>query len=154
MSDTPAEWRDHREFVWRLEDPRVRRVLINGLGIGMVIKAALHMPHIENVDVVERDERVIKLVAPHYADPRLTVHHDDALTARWAPAVRWDAIWNDIWPSISPDNLPDMARLHKRYARRANWIGSWCRETCRWMREQERKQQAQYDMYAAILHDR
>ena len=41
MSDTPAEWRDHSYFVDRAEG----RVLVAGLGIGMVAAMPIRLPH-------------------------------------------------------------------------------------------------------------
>jgi hypothetical protein len=155
MSDTPAEWRDHRRAVHQIFNPATRRVLINGLGIGMVLKAALACDHVEHVDVVELDERVIRLVGPHYTkDSRVTIHHADAVKMTWDRDTRWDVIWNDIWPLITSENLPDMARLHKRYARRSPWIGSWCREECRRQREVEKREDARREVFANILRRR
>lgn len=139
MSDTPAEWRDHGSAVWRIRKPETKRVLINGLGLGMVLKAALAQPHVEHVDVVEYDERVIKLIGAHYvADPRVTIHHADAYTIKWAPGVRWDVAWHDIWPEIVTTNLPEMTKLHRKYGRRVDWQDSWCRELLQYHRDRER----------------
>jgi predicted methyltransferase len=131
MSDTSAEWHDHLEAVWRIRKPETRRVLINGLGIGMVLRATLACAHIEHVDVVEVDDRVIRLVSPGYDDPRLVIHHDDAYTVKWPASVRWDVVWHDIWPDLCEDNLEGMGKLHRRYGRRAGWQGSWGKELLR-----------------------
>lgn len=128
MSDTDAEWRDHSEAVWRIRKPETKRVLINGLGIGVIVKAALACDHVEHVDVVEIDERVIKLVSPHYDDPRLTIHHADAYTIKWPPNTRWDVAWHDIWADMCEDNLELMAKLHRSYGKRVGWQGSWSKE--------------------------
>src|SRR5262252_4517707 len=72
MSDTDAEKRDHLPAYRAIQLSRAKRVLINGLGLGMVLKAALTFDHVEHVDVVEIDERVINLIGPHYTrDPRV-----------------------------------------------------------------------------------
>lgn len=139
MSDTPAEWYDHLDAVFEIRRPAVRRVLINGLGLGMVLKAALACEHVEHVDVVEFDQRVIDLVGPHYiTDPRVEIHHADAYRIRWAPSVRWDVAWHDIWPEIVTTNLPEMVRLHRKYGRRVGWQGSWCCEQLQCYARQER----------------
>jgi hypothetical protein len=89
MSDTDAEWFDHLEAVYKIRRPVTKRVLINGLGLGMVVKAALEQPHVERVDVVELDERVAKLVGPHYAtDPRFHLHVADAYEIGWPAGTR------------------------------------------------------------------
>lgn len=140
MSDTPAEFRDHSNAVYMIKRPETRRVLINGLGIGMVVKAAVDAPHVEHIDVVELDKRVVDLIGPHYeADPRVTIHHADAYTIDWPKGTRWDVVWNDIWLDLCTDNLDLMAKLHRKYGRRAGWQGSWGKELLRRQRDQERR---------------
>jgi hypothetical protein len=126
MSDTDDEKRDHAEPFWEAQR-RGGRVLIHGLGLGMVVKAVLALPQVEHVDVVEIDPRVVKHVGPHYAGERCTIHLGDALTHQWPAGARWDVVWHDIWPTITGDNLPQMHRLHRRFGRRAGWQGSWAR---------------------------
>lgn len=135
MSDTDAEWRDHLGAVTRIRWG-ARRVLINGLGLGLVVRAALAVPEVEHVDVVEIDADVIKLVGPTYEGPRCTIHHADAYDIQWPRGTRWDVAWHDIWPTINSDNLPAMARLHRRYGRRTTWQGSWSRELVERLRRQ------------------
>jgi hypothetical protein len=128
MSDVDAEKRDHLEPLLMMRHHKARRVLINGLGLGMVVKAALTMDHIEHIDVVERDERVATLIGPHYEKTgRVTVHHADAYAQAklWAPGTRWDVGWSDIWADPSTDDLKDMARLNRSYGRRCDWHGCW-----------------------------
>lgn len=131
MSDTDAEKRDHVGAYWRIKDPTTRRVLINGLGLGMIVQAALSFDHVEHVDVVEIDEGVIKLVGPHYAkDPRVSVIHADAFVqaTRWPRGTRWDVGWSDIWPDMCSDYLPEMTRLRRAYGQRCRWHDCWARE--------------------------
>lgn len=131
MSDTTAERRDHAEAVMYMSSAKAERVLINGLGIGMVLSAALSMDHVKHVDVVEKDERVIKLIGPHYLkDPRVTIHHADAreMFDQWLDNVRWNAVWTDIWPSITPDNLPEMKEFTDFYGPRSDFHGNWSEE--------------------------
>lgn len=128
MSDTDAEKRDHVPAVSRINFLKAKRVVINGLGLGMVLQAALSYEHVEHVDVVEKDQRVIKLVGPHYLeDPRVTIHHADAYeqATSWPRGTRWDVGWSDIWEEISPANQPDMTRLQKYYSRRCQWHRCW-----------------------------
>lgn len=140
MSDTPAEWGDHLPAVRQIRKPETKRVLINGLGIGMVLKAALACGHVEHVDVVEKDPRVVALVGPHYlTDPRLAIHTADAYTVTWPTGTAWDVAWHDIWPDLCTDNLPLMAKLHRRYGRRTNWQGSWARSLLEFHRKREKR---------------
>ncbi len=133
MSDTTAERNDHKEAVAHVQLSKAKRVLINGLGLGMVLQAALSYDHVEHVDVVEKDERVIKLVGPHYRkDRRVSIIHADAFeqTNNWKRGTRWDVAWSDIWPTISDENLDGMDDLHRYYRRRSGWHGMWCRGEC------------------------
>ncbi len=128
MSDVDCERADHLPAVERIADPATRRILINGLGIGMIVKAALAFSHVQQVDIVEIDSRVLTLVGPTYLrDPRVTLYQGDAYAAAgsWPPGTRWDLIWSDIWPDLITDNLPEMQRLQEAYAGRARWHGCW-----------------------------
>jgi hypothetical protein len=141
MSDTTAERDDHKKAVAYIHMGKAERVLVNGLGLGMVLQAALSYDHVKHVDVVESDERVIKLIGPHYTkDPRVHIIHADAYeqATQWKRGTRWDVIWSDIWPSISSDNLDGMDRLHGYYRRRSDWHGMWCRRECLALRRELR----------------
>lgn len=145
MSDTTAERRDHRGPVAHIQLSKAKRVLINGLGLGMVLHAALSYEHVEHVDVVESDERVIKLIGPHYQkDPRVNIIHADAYeqVEEWKnirnPVVRWDVGWSDIWPTIDSSNLPSMDKLHAFYRNRCGWHGMWARHECLQLRRELR----------------
>lgn len=142
MSDTTAERNDHAEPLAYIEaGEEVERVLINGLGLGMVLSGVLSYLHVKHVDVVEADKRVIELVGPHYLkDDRVRIHHADAYeqTANWPRGTRWDVAWSDIWPDISDENIEGMDRLHKFYRPRTVWHGMWARKRCLALRRQRR----------------
>lgn len=124
MSDTPDEIADHLPALHRAEEVG-GRVLVNGLGLGMVVKALLAMDNVEHVDVVEINPQVVELVGPHYACERLTIHQDNAYTIEWPEEARWAVIWSDIWPTICTDNLGGIQRLRTKYAERCDWHGFW-----------------------------
>lgn len=136
MSDTRAEIMEHTPFInklWLLDDMEPS-VLINGLGIGMAVKAA-QVHNASRIDVVEVDEHVIELVGPNFADdPRVTIHHADAYDITWPAGTTWDLAWHDIWPTITEDNLDGMDRLQQKYRRRIQWQASWQRPECLRMR--------------------
>lgn len=141
MSDTTAERNDHKEAVAHIQLDKAETVLINGLGLGMVLAAALTYDHVKLVDVIEADERVIKLIGPHYTtDPRVNIIHADAYEqmGKWKRGTRWDAAWSDIWSEIDADNIPLMDRLHGFYRRRTGWHGMWARGLCLQLRRQGR----------------
>jgi hypothetical protein len=155
MSDLPAEIAGCLPF---LDAARTageqwsQRVLVTGLGLGIVPAWLLHNTGLRRLDVVEIDAGIIELVtrdgaARDYwaADPRLHVHHADALAwpargngcalhDRCPEPPCWTAAWHDIWDTVSPGNLPSMHRLHRRFGRWCDWQMSWERPECEAMR--------------------
>lgn len=130
MSDTAAEISDHLSALWKMQHLG-GRILINGLGLGMVIKGALAMPNIEHVDVVETNSDIIELVGHYYESARCTIHHADAFTKQWPVGTRWSVAWHDIWPEINEDNLPEYIKLKRKYGKRVDWQGCWAEDTIR-----------------------
>lgn len=126
MSDTPAEIEDHLAFI----NLATGSVLINGLGIGMCLKAVLAKKDVTDVTVIEMSPDVIKLVGDHYKDPRLTIINASAFDYKPPKDKEYRAVWHDIWDHITSDNLPEMTRLHRKYANKACWQGSWCKAEC------------------------
>lgn len=141
MSDTPAEIEDHRQVIEQIE-AGAKTVLIHGLGIGMVLQAALQAESVTHVCVVEIDQQVIDLVGPHYHEMAeangkvLFIVQGDARVERKTPPKcadnpdRWDVVWHDIWPTISQDHLSQMALMRSRFAPIARWQGCWAEDEC------------------------
>lgn len=130
MSATPDEMDDHRapyQRAMRLQTDV--RVLVNGLGLGMVLSGLLTLPNVAHVDVVEIDADVVRLGKAAFADElsqgRVWIYQADALEFRPERGVRYDVVWHDIWDAICGDNLVSMRTLKRRYARRAGWQGCW-----------------------------
>ena len=130
MTDLREEWWTQRRAI-REGIERGGRVLITGLGLGLVVESILEHPgtRAEHVTVVERSPDVIRLVEPHLRGRlgrRLTVVEADALT--WEPPVRarYGVAWHDIWPNPHDDAvLPEERRLEERYRPFCDWQGSW-----------------------------
>jgi hypothetical protein len=124
MSDTPAEAHENFQAYSKARG----RVLINGLGLGFVLKAILTKRDVV-VTVVEKSEDVIRLVGPSFRDdPRVEIICADALTWRPARGERFDVAWHDIWDDICEDNKSDMRALRRAYARKTDWQGCWSAE--------------------------
>jgi SAM-dependent methyltransferase len=121
MSDTPGEKQDHYQFV----QLAAGRVLIVGLGLGMVTYAVLLKRNVTHVTVVEIDPDIIALVAPHVYSMRLEIVQADIHT--WEPpkGERFDHAWFDIWPTICEDHLEDMKKLKDRFRRSCKRMGFW-----------------------------
>lgn len=134
MSDTRAEVLEHSPFLNRLpvfDKVRPLRILVNGLGLGMVAKGALSIARVNHIDIVEVNPDVARLVCRHLPEDKVTIHIGDAYDIKWPRGTRWDMAWHDIWPTIDDNNLPGMARLMKRYRDKVTfWQGCWQRSGC------------------------
>jgi len=129
MSDTPSEIEDHLEAINKAKG----KVLINGLGIGMVLKACLENPKVEHVTVVEISKDVIKLVGGEYKrqfGDKLTIINESAFDYIPPEGVMYDIVWHDIWDDICEDNLDDMGLLDDKYCNICEWQGFWAEEQC------------------------
>lgn len=92
MSDTPDEKRDHLPILNAVREHAAERVLVNGLGLGMVVAALLATESVRHVDVVDTDPDVIALVGPHYEDIAAACgknHHDPPGRRLHDPLAGW-----------------------------------------------------------------
>lgn len=126
MSNTPMEVITNRAAA----DMATGRVLINGLGLGMILHYILQKPEVTEVVVVEADLDVIVLVAPAFVNKghNLTIVHADAF--EYEPSGLFDFVWHDIWTYVSDENLEEMDALESKYAHVAAKQLSWERAGC------------------------
>ena len=134
MSDTPGEAWEHS----LLYDRAYGRVLINGLGLGLGLKAVLTKPagdsisQVETVKVIEVNEDVIALVGPRFTDDlRVEIVHADALTYQPKRGEKYNCVWHDIWTAMLEPGTPEWSQhlaLHRKWRKRLyplGWQGSW-----------------------------
>jgi hypothetical protein len=141
MSDTTAERNDHQD-VYDACKRLGGRVLIHGLGLGVITNAVCALPNVEHVEVWELEESVIKLCGDFYREkygPKLTIVHGDVFNHRPAKGERWSVVWHDIWPTLGSKHLKPMQQLCARFRTRCDWQECWGREFSRWMAREERK---------------
>jgi hypothetical protein len=132
MSNTPDEIRDFRKFVYEARGS----VLINGLGLGVLLKALIEKTEITDITVIEKSADVIKLVAPTYLiDKRITIINEDAFTYSPPKNKKYDTVWHDIWNYICADNLKEMEKLHRKYGRKTKYQESWCKDLCKRLKD-------------------
>ena len=126
MSNTPIEIDDFRYFL-RIASGKV---LVAGLGLGVVLEGLLKNENIKHIDVVEKSEDVIKLVSPTFKRYK-HVHIMNEDIFWWNPGECYDFGWFDIWDTITSDNLPEMTKLKRKFARRIKQKFCWCEDICR-----------------------
>ena len=127
MSNTPMEIATNMEFINRAKG----RVLINGLGLGMVLSAILKKSDINQVTIIEKSPEVIKLVAPAFQEnSKVSIIQADAFEYIPPEGENFDVVYHDIWDYICSDNLTEMRKLSLKYKNRSNWQGSWCQVEC------------------------
>jgi predicted methyltransferase len=127
MSDTPMEIRTSREFI----DVAKGRVLVGGLGLGVVLLEIQRKKEVESVTVVEKNQDVLDLIVKHLPlNKKITIVKGDIFT--WLPDkdAKFDTIFFDIWPTMNADNYLQMKDLHKRFRKyldktKEPWMSSW-----------------------------
>lgn len=130
MTDTDMERRTN----WGVLHAATGRVLIAGLGIGMIVIPILKNPDVTSVTVVEKNPDVIALVEPYVRRKKLTVVQADIFEWRPAKDTKYDTIYFDIWADRCEDNLLQMATLHQRFKYfkvAGGWMDSWYRDFLR-----------------------
>ncbi len=113
MSDIPKEIDTTRRFL----EAAKGKILILGLGIGMVPAWLSKHEDVESIDIVEINQEVIDYVGEHLVNnfPKITIYKGDALT--WNPGDRhWDCALQDFWPD-APDEkqLPIIVEKYKPF---------------------------------------
>ena len=127
MSNTPDECTDFMHFVYIARGS----VLVNGLGLGCLLKELLEKPSVTEITVIEKSPDVIALVADTYRkDSRVTIIEADCFTWQPPKGKYYDFVYHDIWDNITSDNLPEMAKLHRKYGKRCYYQESWCKRQC------------------------
>lgn len=121
MEDSRRELARHLPILLR----GTGRILVSGLGLGCVVRGLLSKPEVTHVDVVELDRTILELVGPEFAEnPRVSLHHGDALTVAWSSGTRWDYAWHDIWSEEESLSLLH-AHLLARYDGMVEHQGAW-----------------------------
>jgi spermidine synthase len=124
MSDGYEEHRSNSTFVWKAKG----KVLIAGLGIGMVLDAILKKKEVDQIVVVEKYQDVIDLVSPYFNTPKWSWICADIFNWKPAKGEKFDTIYFDIWSDICTNNLKEISTLHQRfknYKAKEGWMGSW-----------------------------
>lgn len=141
MSDVPMERRENREVVERAHG----RVLIAGLGLGMILLPILLNPHVKYVTVVEKESDVCRMVEPQlmrwakkHTDGRVKCQNKfhvvlaNVHTYAKESTASWDVVYFDIWDSTDGRNYDETKVLWREFRGKFNrypngWMGAWRR---------------------------
>jgi len=124
MSDTAMERITNREFILNAKG----RVLIAGLGVGLILQAILDKPEVSEVVVVEKYQDVIDLVGERFQHPKLTIICADIFEYELPKTEKFDTIYFDIWADINTSNLDEMKFLHAKFRKNKGkdcYMDSW-----------------------------
>lgn len=131
MSDTEMEKRTNLEFARNAHG----KVLIGGLGIGLILLAVQDKPDVEKITVIEKSKEVIELVAYQLPLNR-KVEIVNADVFEYIPTEKYNTIYIDIWNYINDDVYnEEMKPLISRYRRYLvpksedgnRYIDCWCK---------------------------
>lgn len=142
MSDTDMEKLSNRVFCSAANG----RVLIAGLGIGLVLYNIMDKPEVTEIIVIEKFQDVIDLVAPYFISPKIKIICADIMEWKPSKPEKFDTIYFDIWPSINTDNLEEIKVLHNRFkhfVNRANpkhYMDSWMKRYLQNLRRSDRRE--------------
>lgn len=139
MSDTPMERISNNDFARKANG----KVLIAGLGLGMIIQAIIDKEDVTEIVVIEKYQDVIDLVEPKIKSDKLKVICADI--DKWKPTngEKFDVIYFDIWADISVENLEHIKKLHNRFKNLVNrnnpkcYMNSWMKE---YLQKEKRKE--------------
>lgn len=98
MVDDPPQWRAMQIFA----EHATGRVLVAGLGLGLVCHELVRNPLVEHITVVERNADVITLMRSHTPE-EVNIVHQDFYEFIYSNEEQWDTIIVDIWVSRSAE---------------------------------------------------
>lgn len=104
----PEETGRYESFVRRASG----RVLLLGLGLGMMVNALLRKPEVEGITVFEVDPEIAAWGQEQFYGERVEILCRDA----WCPMeMQFDCGFASIWNRWHPDIWPEMDRIRRLY---------------------------------------
>ena len=146
MSDTRMEKNTNSEFVHAAHG----RVLIAGLGLGLILKNILMKDSVKEIIIIEKCQDVIDLVGSKFRDPRIKIIHADIFNYQPSKDQKFNVIYFDIWSQITQDNLEEIKKLHNRFKYNLDrtdpdcWMNSWMKE---YLQSERRKERRSYQYF-------
>lgn len=115
MSDAEFEKQTNRRILYHARG----KILIAGLGIGMILIPLLKNKSVEKITVVEKEKDVIDLVFPkikkHDSSNKLELIQSDIFQLDLPKEQKFDVIYFDIWDNVCGDNYEQMKNLKSKF---------------------------------------
>jgi len=128
MTDLPEELNQIAELLYCLEPEG--KVLVGGLGLGILTTAVARFPGVMSVTTVERSASIIHLCSPHH--PNVTVRHGDIADYLKTTKTKYDYILLDTWCGTSEgtwwtDVMPLKRIVRNRWGKRP-YLHCWAED--------------------------
>jgi Tfp pilus assembly protein PilF len=105
------------------------RVLIAGLGLGMILHPIIKNDAVSSVTIVEKEKDVITAITPILPkSSKLQVVCGDIFTWKPEDSARYDCIYFDIWTNGEYDGDLERQQLlskFEKYRAKGGWISAW-----------------------------
>lgn len=125
MTDQYLEWLSQLESFL---EQATGRVLISGLGLGLIVKTLWRNPAILSVDIVEISQDVIDLVWEHVnpGDGKVRLHLGDVFA--WSPDsanTKWDCIYFDLTTKVGDEDFTTLTEKYTPFLNEGGTIMRW-----------------------------
>lgn len=144
MSDTAMERITNSDFIEKANG----RVLIAGLGVGLILEGILEKESVTEVVVLEKYQDVVDLVEPLFKHPKLKIICADVFEYDMPKEEKFDTIYFDIWATLCTSNLDEMRTLHAKYRRnkasKDSFMDSWVRDYLKRQKAKEARESRSY----------
>jgi len=115
----PARLREHDRFLKRAKG----RVLLSGLGCGLVLDALLKRDSVEHVTVIEKEKDIVALVKPAFKGERVAFVVEDVFQYRPDEEEHYDCAYHDIWMKRAGATGEEREKLEAVFASHCDWMG-------------------------------
>ena len=118
-NNDPANLPAHRFIIKKAHG----RILISGLGLGNSLHELLKNDKITYIQIVEKNQDIIDLVAPSFPDSRLEIIQDDIF--QFEPNGHFDCIYHALWNTEKEAKAAVQIRktLKARFDKHCDWQG-------------------------------
>lgn len=125
MSNTPDEYREHANYIRCARG----RVLVVGLGLGLVLDKLIEKSDVKEIVVVERELEVIRLVGTAFMrESKVRIVRADLND--WWPRPdqfgRFESAWIDIWDVWDDSMMPEYRRARNHVAGVVAPVNAFC----------------------------